>query len=210
MTRKRSHQDFMDLSIEEPLSPVLRPPRQSMHSNDSGSDGDEFMGTGIASPRAQVDHASEWASIDPDTISGAVPDPPRAVADTTGAESAPTWGEVLGSLKTWGITPSSQSAAASPISGMAHMPAHGAHVGQPQLSLRLNSQQSLLEDAEHAAHADEAPEVGAGALPSRPASAGAALGALDSSRGSEAAKQRSDRLSSSLDSSQVGSDTALF
>ena len=205
----------MDLSIEEPLSPVLRPPRQSMHSNDSSSDGDDFMGTGIASPRSQVEHASEWASVDPESASGAVSDP-RADAEQSsgvGAESAPTWGEVLGSLKTWGITPSSQSAAASPISGrthMAHTAAHGAHMGQSQRSLRLDSGQSLLGDPEHAADGVEAPDTSAGALPSRPVSAGAALGALDSSRGSEAAKQRSDRLSSSLDSSQVCSDTALF
>ena len=46
MVRKRSHQAFTDLQAEEPLSPVLRPPRQQMGSGESGSDGDEVMGTG--------------------------------------------------------------------------------------------------------------------------------------------------------------------
>ena len=196
----------MDLSIDEPLSPVLRPPRQSMHSNDSGSDGDEVMGTGIASPRSQVEHANQWNSVDPESASGSVSERPLADAEQSSgveAESAPTWGEVLGSLKTWGITPSSQSAAVSPVSGRSHMAqgaALDAQVGQRQRSLQLDSQDSLLEDAEHAENGDQV----SGALPTRPASAGAALAALNSKKGSEAAKQRSDRLSSSLDSSEVG------
>lgn len=49
MVRKRSHQAFTDLQAQEPLSPVLRPPRQEMGSGESGSDSDEVMGTGDAS-----------------------------------------------------------------------------------------------------------------------------------------------------------------
>lgn len=48
MLRKRSHQAFTDLEAEEPLWPVLHPPHQEMGSGDSGSDGDEVMGTGTA------------------------------------------------------------------------------------------------------------------------------------------------------------------
>jgi len=46
MLRKRSHQAFTDLEAEQPLSPVLHPPHQEMGSGESGSDGDEVMGTG--------------------------------------------------------------------------------------------------------------------------------------------------------------------
>lgn len=49
MLRKRSHQAFTDMEAEQPLSPVLRPPHQKMGSGDSGSDGDEVMGTGDTS-----------------------------------------------------------------------------------------------------------------------------------------------------------------
>jgi len=49
MLRKRSHQAFTDMEVEQPLSPVLRPPHQEMGSGDSESDGDEVMGTGDTS-----------------------------------------------------------------------------------------------------------------------------------------------------------------
>ncbi len=49
MLRKRSHQAFTDMEAEQPLSPVLHPPHQEMGSGDSGSDGDEVMGTGDTS-----------------------------------------------------------------------------------------------------------------------------------------------------------------
>ena len=192
MTRKRSHQDFMDLNVEEPLSPILRPPRQSMHSDDSGSDGEQVMGTGIASPGSQVEHASEWALLDDE--SGAFsrcPEPgPNSLGPASNcpaeAESAPTWGQVLGNLKSWGITPGSQSAVASPVAGRAHM-----GLSVPSL------------DSEHADSGAEASKIGAGAFLSRPMSAGATLEASRVDPHSAAAKQQSDRLSSSLDISQV-------
>ena len=52
--RKRSHQAFTDMEAEQPLSPVLRPPHQEMGSGDSGSDGDEVMGTGDTSSSHRV------------------------------------------------------------------------------------------------------------------------------------------------------------
>lgn len=216
MTRKRSHQDFMDLSIDEPLSPVLRPPRQTMHSNDSGSDGDEIMGMGIASPRSQVEQASEWALLDSQAASGALSSRPGADTNRPDvAESAPTWGQVLNSLKTWGITPSSQSAAASPVSGRDHMTrvhANDPTLSQSQHSLGLDSRNSVLNYSEHAELDIEGPDMntrsegtsrtGTGPVLSRPASAGAAF-ATGANQESAAVRQKSDRLSSSLDNSQV-------
>ena len=201
MTRKRSHQDFMDLSIDEPLSPILRPPRQSMHSNDSGSDGDQVMGTGIASPRSQVEHASEWALLDDETGAfSRCPEPgPNSLGPASNrpaeAESAPTWGQVLGNLKSWGITPGSQSAVASPVAGRSHVPHMAADSGHMDLSVP-----SL--ESEHADSGAEASKIGAGAFSSRPMSAGATLEASRVDH-SAAAQQQSDRLSSSLDINQV-------
>lgn len=222
MARKRSHQDFMDLSIDEPLSPILRPPRQTMHSNDSNSDGDEVMGTGIASPRFQTEHANEWALLDsqaaasvPPSGSGAGVQRPGAGGQRPGsAESAPTWGQVLSSLKVWGITPGSQSAAASPTGNQTHVPhmasddvsvdttAGGGPSNRAQTPGSSGRAEPEAERPTAELRAEGTSRSGAGLMPSRPASASAALGA-GADRGAVSARQRSDRLSSSLDSSQV-------
>lgn len=46
MLRKRSHQAFTNLEIEEPLSPVMHPLHQEMGVGGSDSDADEVVGTG--------------------------------------------------------------------------------------------------------------------------------------------------------------------
>lgn len=129
----------MDLAVEEPLSPVLHPPRQTMHSHDtdSASDGDEVMGTAIASPHSQVELASEWALLD--RAAGNHPGANQLLTDLSepseGTSSAPSWGQVLGNLKTWGITPASQSAAASPLA--AGKPSAGMKSDNGRLGLSL-------------------------------------------------------------------------
>lgn len=140
MLRKRSHQAFTDLETEEPLSPIARPLHQEMGAGGSDSDGDEVMGTGLPSPRNSI--AKELASL------GAASD--SLAAPATGP--APTWGKVLGSLKLWGIAPSSQSAAASPVPVRAG--SDSPSVSQRGRQLDLSDSDTELVEAESRALSD--------------------------------------------------------
>ena len=135
---------------------------------------------GLPSPRGSA--GKEWTVLD------AAPYGPGAAA----ADPAPTWGQVLGNLKSWGITPSTPSAAVSP-----------SPVISPQGTGPFASRDSLhLSDSES--------ELGEGAARARSDSEGlriplARRGSLRRGRaglGSDASQQQ-DRLRSSLDSTQV-------
>ena len=131
----------------------------------------------------------EWTALEaaPNGLGTSTPDP------------APTWGKVLGSLKSWGITPTPQSAAAVP---MPVANTHPKHQSQGQSALP-NQQRSdgepELREVEGRALSDNkglrAPLAGRGSLK------------RSKSRGTlgDGSDQQQDRLSSSLDLSQVHS-----
>ncbi|DBA73228.1 TPA: hypothetical protein ACH3X1_011294 [Trebouxia sp. C0004] len=193
MVRKRSHQAFTDMEAEQPLSPVLRPQPQEMGSGHSGSDGDEVMGTGLPSPRGSA--GKDW------TVLEAAPNSPGP----SSSEPPPTWGKVLGSLKSWGIAPATQSAATSCIHTGPGNPQDVTSNPQGQgmsASQQHSDDESYLLEGEARAVSDgeglKAPLARRGSL-RRGRSRGGA--------GSNTSQQQ-DRLGSSLDSSQVSTSEA--
>ena len=145
---------------------------------------------GLPSPRASA--AREWMVLDAPDCSFTPPS----------ADPAPTWGGVLGSLRSWGFTPTPPSAAASPnpdraeSSGLDHPQGMSQPQGQAaqsegcspsQAVRRLSGSESELIEEEERALSDRSPNLGRGRRHGR---------AMDASR-------RQDRHSSSLDSSQV-------
>lgn len=137
--------------------------------------------TGLASPRGSM--GEEWTALEasPNSLEASTSDP------------APTWGKVLGSLKSWGITPAPQSAAAPSMPSATHQEPSAFPSGQ-----RTDSEPQLRE-LEGRAFSDSeglrAPLGRRGSL-KRVKSRGALADRSD---------QQQDRLSSSLDGSQVHS-----
>ena len=150
-----------------------------------GRDGllNALRSSGLPSPRASV--SRELASL-----GAAAPGP------------APTWGKVLGSLKLWGITPASQSAAATPV------PPHrdpGLRGGVPGRDVSSQSRRQLnLSDSEN--EVVEAQSRALSETDALRAPGGSGSGRAGPLR-TVSAQQR-DRMFSSLDSSQVRSLTA--
>ncbi|KAA6418802.1 MAG: lipase class 3 family [Trebouxia sp. A1-2] len=192
MLRKRSHQAFTDMEAEQPLSPVLRPPHQEMDSGDSSSDGDEVMGTGLPSPRGSA--GKDWTVLEA---------APNSLGPSS--ESVPTWGKVLGSLKSWGIAPATQSAATSriftgpgsPQDVTSNPQGQGVSASQPH----SDDESRLLEGGARAVSDSEglkAPLARRGSL-----RRGRSRGEAGSS-----SSQQQDRLRNSLDGSQVSTSGA--
>ena len=144
---------------------------------------DTLRSSGLPSPRASV--SRELASL-----GAAAPGP------------APTWGKVLGSLKLWGITPASRSAAATPV------PPHrdpGLRDGVPGRDVSSQSRRQLnLSDSE--SEVVEAQSRALSETDALRAPGGSGSGRAGPLR-TVSAQQR-DRMFSSLDSSQVWSLTA--
>ena len=135
---------------------------------------------GLPSPHGSA--GKEWTVLD------AAPYGPGAAA----ADPAPTWGQVLGNLKSWGITPSTPSAAVSP-SPMISPQGTGPFASRDSLQLS-DSESELGEGAARARSDSEGLRI--------PVAMRGSLRRGPAGLGSDASQQQ-DRLRSSLDSSQV-------
>ena len=120
------------------------------------------------------------------------------------SESAPTWGKVLGSLKSWGITPATQSAATSRIPTRPDNPQDVTSNPQGQdvsASQQHSDDESRLLEGEARAVSDSE-GLKAPLARRRSLRRGRSRGGAGSS-----SSQQQDRLRNSLDSSQVHSCT---
>ncbi len=139
---------------------------------------------GLPSPRGSA--GKEW------TVLEAAPNS----LETTSSDPAPTWGKVLGSLKSWGIAPATQSAAASPTpTRNPQTDPKGQHHSWGQRDFQLCDSDSELNQGQGRALSDT---EGLRAPLARRGSMGRKRGGAESD-----AAQQQDRLRSSLDSTQV-------
>ncbi len=148
--------------------------------------------TGLPSPRGSA--GKNWTVLE-------------AAPNSLGLSSsapAPTWGKVLGSLKSWGIAPATQSAATSRIP---NGPGNPQDVSSNPQGQDVSASQQPSDDVSHLLEADARAVSDDEGLKAPLARRGSLRRGRSRGGAGSTSFQQQDRLRNSLDSSQVPSGT---